>query len=61
MLLLQTLVTAMDDIFYGISPTRIMYSLTAFLESIGDFYKSPRPGPVFDIYMKYWGSIHFTI
>jgi len=35
MLLLQTLVTAMDDIFYGIGPTRIMYSLTAFLECIG--------------------------
>jgi hypothetical protein len=21
------------------------------------FYKSPRPGPVFDIYMKYWGNV----
>ncbi|MGA2885220.1 MAG: hypothetical protein ABSE80_08715 [Halobacteriota archaeon] len=25
------------------------------------FYKSPRPGPVFDIYMKYWGDVDFTI
>jgi len=24
------------------------------------FYKSPRPAPVFDIYMKYWGDFHFT-
>jgi hypothetical protein len=21
------------------------------------FYKSPRPGPVFDIYMTYWGDV----
>ena len=25
------------------------------------FYKSPRPGPVFDIYMKYWGDVHLTV
>ena len=24
------------------------------------FYKSPRPGPVFDIYMKYWGDIELA-
>jgi len=55
MLVLQTLVTAMDDIFYGVSPTRIMYSLTAFLD--WRFYKRPRPGPVFDIYKKYWRDV----
>ena len=46
MLLLQTLVTAMDDIFYGVSPTRIMYSLTAFLEWIGGLQES-EVGPGF--------------
>jgi integrase len=25
------------------------------------FYKSPRPGPVFDIYMKYWGGVSLKI
>ena len=24
------------------------------------FYKSPRPGPVFDIYMKYWGNVELA-
>jgi hypothetical protein len=24
------------------------------------FYKSPRPEPVYDIYMQYWGDVEFT-
>ncbi len=23
------------------------------------FYKSPRPGPVYDVYMQYWGRVNF--
>lgn len=24
------------------------------------FYKSPRPGPVFDIYLQYWGQVKLS-
>jgi hypothetical protein len=47
----------MDDIFYGVSPTRSIYSLMACLEFDWRFCKHPLPETVYDVYMNSWRGV----